>query len=80
MGNLGLQSGIPWLRIKSEDNYLLRSIEKEDIIHFTLRCPYFFNVNDWKSYWYRQGKVVLASSDGDGQTLLLLVKNLDNDS
>ena len=28
MGNLGLQSGIPWLRVKSEDKCLLYSTEK----------------------------------------------------
>ena len=49
MGNLGLQSGIPWLRIKSEEKCLLCGIEKEDMIHFALRCPYFFN--DWKGFW-----------------------------
>ena len=87
-GNLGLQSGILWLRIKSEDKCLLCSIENEDIIHFvslrcryiihfvSLRCRYFFN--DWKSFWYRLRQVVLASSDGDAQTFLLFVKNLDN--
>ena len=48
MGNLGLQSGVPWLRIKGEDKCLLCHIEKEDMIHFALRCPYFFN--DWKSF------------------------------
>ena len=68
MGNLGLQSGIPWLRIKSEDKCLSCGIEKEDMIHFPLRCPYFFN--DQKSFWYRH--VVLASSDGDAQTILYL--------
>ena len=78
MGNLGLQSGIPWLRIKSEDKCLLCSIEKEDMIHLALRCPYFFN--DWKSFWYRLRHVALASSDGDAQTFLLFVKNLDNDT
>ena len=77
MGNLGLQSGIPWLRIKSEDKCILCSIEKEDIIHFSF-CPYFFN--DCKSFWYRLRQIVLASSDGDAQTFLLFVKNLDNDS
>ena len=78
MGNLGLQSGIPWLHIKSEDKRLLCRIEKEDMIHFALRCPYFFN--DWKSFRYRLRQVVLASSDGDAQTFSLLVKNLGNDS
>ena len=53
-------------------------IEKEDMIHFALRCPYFFN--DLKSFWYRLRQVVLASSDGDAQTFLLFVKNIDNDS
>ena len=65
MGNFGLQSGIPWLRIKSEDNCLLCSIEKEDMIHFAL---YFFN--DWKSFWYRLRQVVLAYSNGDALTFL----------
>ena len=76
--NLGLLSGIPWLRIKSEDKCLLCRIEKEDMIHFALRCRYFFN--DWKSFWYRLRQVILASSDGDAQTFLLFVKNLDNSS
>ena len=76
MGNLRLQSGIPWLRIKSEDKCLLCRIEKE--IHFALRCLYFFN--NWRSFWYRPRQVVLVSSDGDAQTFLLFVKNLDNDS
>ena len=66
------------LPIKSEDKCLLCSIGKEDIIYFVLRCPYF--VNDWKSFWYRLGQVVLASSDGDAQTFLLFVKNLFYDS
>ena len=68
MGNLGLQSGVPWLRIESEDKCLLCHTEKENMIHFVLRCPYFFN--DWKSFWYRLRQVVLASrsSDGDAQT------------
>ena len=48
IGNLGLQSGIPWLRIKSEDKCLLCGIQEEDMIHFALRFPYFFN--DWKSF------------------------------
>ena len=79
MGNLELQSGIPWLRIKSEGRCPLCSIEKEDMVPYALCCPYFFN--DWKSFWYRQRQVVLASSDGDAQTFLFLfVKNLDNDS
>ena len=78
MGNVGLQLGIPWLRIKSEDKCLLCSIEKENIIHFAWRCRYFFN--DWKSFWYRQKQVVLAYSDGDAQTFLLFLENLDNDS
>ena len=78
MGNLGLQSGVPWLRIKGEDKCLLCHIEKEDMIHFALRCPYFFN--DWNSFWYRLRQIVLASGDGDAQTFLLFVKNLDNDS
>ena len=78
MGNLGLQSGVPWLRIKGEDKCLLCHIEKEDMIHFALRCPYF--VNDWKSFWYRLRQIVLASGDVDAQTFLLFVKNLDNNS
>ena len=78
MGNLRLQSGVPWLRIKGEDKCLSCHIEKEDKIHFALRCPYFFN--DWKSFWYRLRQIVLASRDGDAQTFLLFVKNLDNDS
>ena len=78
MGNLGLQSGIPWLHIKSESKCLFCGIEKEDMIHFALRCPYFFN--DWKSFWYRVRQVVLVSSNGDAQTFLLFVKNLDNNS
>ena len=78
MGNLGLQSGIPWLRIKSEAKCLLCGIEKDDMIHFDLRCPYFFT--DWERFWYRLRQVVLASSDGEAQTFLLFVKNLDNDS
>ena len=65
MGNLGLQSGVPWLRIKSDDKFLLCSIEKENMIHFALRCPYFFN--DWKSFWYILRQIVMASSDGDAQ-------------
>ena len=72
MGNLGLQSGIPWLGNKSEGKCLLCSIEKEDIIHFALRCPYFFC--GWKSFWYRLRQVVLATSDGDAQTFLLFTK------
>ena len=48
------------------------------MIHFALRCPYFFS--DWKSFWYRLRQVVLASGNGDAQTFLLFVKNLDNDS
>ena len=52
--------------------------KKEDMIHFALRCPYFFN--DWKNFWYRLRQIVLASSDRDAQTFLLFVKNLDNDS
>ena len=67
MGNLELQSGVPWLRITSEDKCLLCHIEKEDMIHFALRCPYFFN--DWKSFWYKLGQILLAFSDGDAQTL-----------
>ena len=47
------------------------------MIHFALHCPYFFK--DWKSFWYRLRQIVLASSDGDAQTFLLFVKNLDND-
>ena len=70
MGNLGLQSGIPWLRIKCEDKCLLCSIEKEDMIDFFLRCPYFFN--HWKGFWYRLRQVVLASSDGDAQTFFIV--------
>ena len=78
MGNLGLQSGIPWLRIESEDKCLLCSIEEEEMIDFALCCPYFFN--DWESFWYRLRQVALASTDGDAQTFLLFLKNLDNDS
>ena len=78
MGNVGQQSGVPLLRIKSEDKCLLCSIEKEDITHFALRCPYVFN--DWKSFWYRPGQVILASNDGDAKIFPLFVKNLDNDS
>ena len=48
------------------------------MIHFASRCPLFFN--DWKSFWYRLRQIVLASSDGDAQTFLLFVKNLDNNS
>ena len=51
-------------------------MEKEDMIHFALCCPYFFN--DRKSFWYRLRQVVLASSDGDAQTFLLFVKNPGN--
>ena len=78
MGNLGLQSGVPWLHIKGEDKCLLCHIEKEDMIQFALHCPYLFN--DWKSFWYRLRQIVLASGDGDAQTYLLFVKNLDNNS
>ena len=78
MENLGLHSGIPWLHIKSEDKYLLCGIEKHDMIHFALRCPYFFS--DSKSFSYSLRQVVLASSGGDAQTFLVFVKNLDNDS
>ena len=66
------------MRIKSEDKCLLCSIEKKDMSHFALHCPYSFN--DLKSFWYRLRQVVLASSNGDAQTFLLFVKNLDNDS
>ena len=48
------------------------------MIQFALCCPYFFS--DWKSFWYKLGQVVLASSDGDAQTFLLFAKNLDNNS
>ena len=48
------------------------------MIHFALRCPYFFS--DWKSFWYRLRQIVLAFGDGDTQTFPLFVKNLDNDS
>ena len=48
------------------------------MIHFALRCPYFFS--DWKSFWDRLKQVVLASSDGDAQTFLFFVKNLGDDS
>ena len=78
MGNLGLQSGVPWLRINSEGKCLLYSIEKEDMIHFALHGLYFFN--DWTSFWYRLRQVVLASSNGDAPTFLSFMKNLDNDS
>ena len=67
-----------WLRIKSENKCLLCRIEKENMIHFALRFPYFFN--DWKSFWYRLRQAILASSDGDALIFLLFVKNLDNDS
>ena len=59
VGNLRLQLGIPWLCIKNEDKCLLCSIEKEDILHFALCCPYFFN--DWKSFWYRLKQVACFS-------------------
>ena len=68
----------PWLHIKSEDKCLLCSIEKVDIIHFALCCPYFLNY--WKSFWYRLRQVVLTSSDGDAQTFLLFMENVDIDS
>ena len=34
----------------------------------------------WKSFCYTLRQVVLASSDGNAQTFLLFVKNLDKDS
>ena len=74
MGNLGLQSGVPWLRIRGEDKCLLCHIEKEDMIHFALGCPYFFS--HWKSFCYRVRQIVLVSGDGDAQTFSLFVKRL----